>query len=152
MSYTLSLDLGTKMGFCFTYENTIRSGVVHFRHRIQERSGLRFYRFQSWLNGIPENDLPRIKCIYFEQVRNHAGTAAAHIYGGFLGILTAWCEEKQISYKGVEVKAIKKFITGKGNASKEDVIQGVRKHGHVPLDDNEADAIALSIMCNNNNL
>ncbi len=51
-------------------------------------------------------------------IRRHLGTDAAHCYGGFLAVLSAWCEENNIPYQGVNVKTIKRFITGKGNASK----------------------------------
>ena len=38
---------------------------------------------------------------------------------------------------------IKRFITGKGNASKLEVIKAVKALGHRPIDDNEADALSL---------
>jgi len=43
----------------------------------------------------------------------------------------------------VPVGTIKKHATGKGNAGKEDVIASVTARGHAPVDDNEADALAL---------
>ena len=46
-------------------------------------------------------------------------------------------------YKGVNVKTIKRFIAGKGNASKSEVIEAVKKKGFLPKDDNESDALAL---------
>ena len=46
-----------------------------------------------------------------------------------------------------EQKALRKedfrFITGKGNADKAAVIDAVRLRGFAPVDDNEADAIAI---------
>jgi Holliday junction resolvasome RuvABC endonuclease subunit len=81
--------------------------------------------------------------VYFEEVRRHAGVDAAHAYGGFMGQLTAWCEHHQIPYQGVPVGTIKKHATGKGNASKEDMIAAARRQGFDPADDNEADALAL---------
>ncbi len=81
--------------------------------------------------------------MYFEEVRRHLGTDAAHCYGGFLAVLSAWCEENNIPYQGVNVKTIKRFITGKGNASKSEVIESVKEKGFSPRDDNEADALAL---------
>jgi hypothetical protein len=47
------------------------------------------------------------------------------------------------------VKTIKKFITGCGNASKQDVINAVQTRGYRPIDDNEADAIALALLAEN---
>ncbi|MFP3032560.1 MAG: Holliday junction resolvase, partial [Wolbachia sp.] len=71
------------------------------------------------------------------------GTDAAHCYGGFLAVLSAWCEEHHVPYQGVNVKTIKRFIAGNGNASKSEVIEAIREKGFFPKDDNEADALAL---------
>ena len=38
---------------------------------------------------------------------------------------------------------IKKHATGKGNASKDEMVASARARGHTPVDDNEADALAL---------
>ena len=84
-----------------------------------------------------------INALYFEEVRRHVSTDAAHAYGGFLATLTAWCEHHQVPYQGVPVGTIKKHATGKGNASKDDVLSAMRALGHAPADDNEADALAL---------
>jgi Holliday junction resolvasome RuvABC endonuclease subunit len=47
-------------------------------------------------------------------------------------------------YEGVSVGTIKRFIAGKGNASKEEVIDSVKNKGFSDIiDDNEADALAL---------
>ena len=85
----------------------------------------------------------RLAAIYFEEVRRHAGTDAAHLYGGFLATLTSWCEQQGIAYQGVPVGTIKRFMTGKGNADKAAIIAAVRAQGFAPADDNEADAIAI---------
>ena len=76
-------------------------------------------------------------------MRRHASTDAAHAYGGFLGQLSAWCEQRQIPYQGVPVGTIKKHATGKGNANKDAMLAAVRGWGYTPVDDNEADALAL---------
>ena len=41
------------------------------------------------------------------------------------------------------VGTIKKHATGKGNASKDEMVASARARGHAPTDDNEADALAL---------
>ncbi len=68
---------------------------------------------------------------------------AAHVYGGLLATLTAWCEEQSIPYQSVAVGTIKRFATGKGNADKQAMIAAIRERGFDPADDNEADAIAI---------
>ena len=143
VSTILSLDLGTTMGWAVSNQHgLIMSGTAHFRPRRFEGGGMRYLRFTHWLDETL-NVLGRIDAIYFEEVRRHIGVDAAHAYGGFLASLTAWCEEQSIPYDGIPVGTIKKFITGKGNASKSEVIAAVKALGFNPADDNEADAIAL---------
>jgi hypothetical protein len=77
--------------------------------------------------------------VHHEEIRRHLSTDAAHVRGGLLATLTAWCEQRSIAYQGV----IKRFITGKGNADKRAVIDAVLARGFDPADDNEADAIAI---------
>ncbi len=99
-------------------------------------------RIRAWLTEVSR--LTRgIDRIVFEEVRAHAGTDAAHIYGGFLAHLTAWCEEQELPYQGVPVGTIKRFATGKGNAGKDAVIAAIKARGFHPTDDNEADALAI---------
>ncbi len=104
--------------------------------------GMRLLRFKGWLTEV-KNTAAGIDAVYLEEVRRHAGTSAAQIYGGFLAHVTAWCEHHSIPYQGVPVGTIKRHVTGKGNASKDAVIEAVRARGFAPADDNEADAIAL---------
>ena len=76
-------------------------------------------------------------------MRRHAGTDAAHVFGGLLATLTAWAETAKVPYQGVPVGTIKRHVTGKGNAPKEAMIAVARSRGFDPADDNEADAIAI---------
>ena len=139
----LALDLGTTTGWALRgSDGHITSGSESFRPQRFEGGGMRFLRFKRWLTEIKQS-CDGIDCLYFEEVRRHVSTDAAHAYGGFLATLTAWCEHHQIPYQGVPVGTIKKHATGKGNASKEDVIAAVQARGHDPVDDNEADALAL---------
>lgn len=142
-SILLALDLGTMTGWALRNQHgRIVSGTAHFRPRRFEGGGMRYLRFERWLNET-RNVTGKLDAVYFEEVRRHAGVDAAHAYGGFLAQLTAWCEHHGIPYEGVPVGTIKHFITGKGNANKEKVIAAVKALGHDPEDDNEADALAL---------
>lgn len=135
----LTLDLGTKTGWQLHPQGV--GGTNDFKPGRYEGGGMRFLRFVRWLDGLHLGG--EIKEVYFEEVRRHMGTDAAHVYGGFLAQLTSWCENNSIPYQGVPVGTIKKHITGKGNASKAKVIEAVKALGHLPEDDNHADAIAL---------
>jgi Holliday junction resolvasome RuvABC endonuclease subunit len=139
----LALDLGTVTGWATRYaDGTIHSSTVSFRSSRYDGGGMRYLRFRSWLDQLAM-EVGRIQAIYFEEVRRHVGTDAAHLYGGFLATLTAWCEERRIPYAGAPVGTIKRHIAGKGNADKATVIAAVRARGFDPADDNEADAIAI---------
>jgi Holliday junction resolvasome RuvABC endonuclease subunit len=138
----LALDLGTVTGWAMHAGNRkIESGTVSFRPSRYDGGGMRYLRFRGWLNSVSAN--AGLTSIYFEEVRRHAGTDAAHLYGGFMATLTAWCEQQKVAYQGVPVGTIKRFIAGKGNADKTAVVNAVRARGYHPTDDNEADAIAI---------
>jgi hypothetical protein len=142
-SAVLALDLGTTTGWAVQPGNSrIESGSVSFRPSRYDGGGMRYLRFRGWLDSMAAT-VAGLSAIYFEEVRRHAGTDAAHVYGGLLATLTAWCEQYGIAYQGVPVGTIKRFIAGKGNADKAAVIAAVRARGFAPGDDNEADALAI---------
>ena len=139
----LALDLGTSTGWAMrSLDGHVISGVESFKPGRFEGGGMRYLRFKRWLTDL-KGTTEGLGAVYFEEVRRHAGVDAAHVYGGFLATLTAWCEHHAIPYQGVPVGTIKRHATGKGNASKADVIAAMRALGHEPSDDNEADALAL---------
>ena len=138
-----ALDLGTVTGFALRpADSTLVSGTVSFRPSRYDGGGMRYLRFRAWLDSIAE-DAGSIGAVHYEEVRRHLSTDAAHVHGGLLATLTAWCEQRSIAYQGVPVGTIKRHVTGKGNADKAAVIAAVRARGYSPVDDNEADAIAI---------
>jgi len=149
----LALDLGTTTGWALRSANgPVAHGFVSFKSQRFEGGGMRYLRFGRWLADMlalsgSESDAPIdsavIGAVYFEEVRRHLGVDAAHVYGGLLATLTAWCEHHQIPYQGVPVGTIKRHATGKGNAGKAEVIAAMKALGHPVTDDNEADALAL---------
>jgi hypothetical protein len=139
----LALDLATTTGWALrSTDGAITSGTVSFRPGRYDGGGMRYVRFRAWLERLAA-DVGPIGVIYFEEVRRHLGTDAAHIFGGLLATLTCWAQTRGVPYQGVPVGTIKRHATGKGNALKEAMIAAVRGHGFRPLDDNEADAIAI---------
>ncbi|HQT03380.1 MAG TPA: hypothetical protein PLU46_00170 [Thiotrichales bacterium] len=138
----LALDLGTTTGWALTQNGQIHSGSQSFKPQRFDGGGMRYLRFQRWLNELNQVENP-IAMVVFEEVRRHVSTDSAHAYGGFMATLTSWCEAQKIPYQGVPVGTIKKHATGKGNASKEEMIAAARAKGFNPSDDNQADALAL---------
>lgn len=135
----LALDLGSQLGFALLSQGKVISGMYDMRPAQGQEPGLRF--------AIFENEFLRkfraVNQVYYEEVRRHEGTHAAHIYGALWGILHKWCYQNNIPCQSREVAHIKKHVTGKGNANKTAVIEAMRQRGYDPEDDNEADALAL---------
>ena len=139
----LALDLGSTTGWAIRNDRCrILHGTAAFRPTRFEGGGMRYLRFERWLNDTLKV-VGGIDAVYFEAVRRHLGTDASHIYGGFLAGLTAWCEQQGIPYSGVPVGTWKRHVCGKGNAAKKDVTDAICARGFEPADDNEADAIAI---------
>ena len=148
MGNYLALDLGTKTGFCVFREESgniefLESGTKNLSPARKAPIGRRFVCFRDWLLSlIKEYD---IKTIYYEQVFGHTGVQASHIYGGFLYHLAAICDDLKIPLYGIGVCTIKKCVTGYGHADKNQVICAVRQWNLNPIDDNQADAIAIAL-------
>ncbi len=139
----LALDLGSTTGWAIRNSRCrILHGTAEFRPSRFEGGGMRYLRFGKWLEQTLEVS-GGIDAIYFEEVRRHIGTDAAHVFGGLLATLTSWCEAQSIPYQGVPVGTWKRHACGKGNADKQAVIASMRARGFEPADDNEADAIAI---------
>lgn len=136
----LALDLGNSFGYAIKQSATIDSGFDRLVNKAGSEPGKKFHLFDTWLNY----DLPKgIKYVYYEEVMRHASLYNARAYCGYLAILQAWCVKNQIECRGVGVGTIKKFWTGKGNATKQMMILESKRRGFDIDNDNQADALAL---------
>jgi len=143
----LALDPGTVTGWALWQPGRpVRSGTAVFRPGRFEGGGMRWLRFRRWLAELADMVEGGLAEVAFEEVRRHLGTDAAHVYGGFVAEITAFCEAHGIPYRGVPVGAVKRHATGRGNAPKDRVIEAMRARGFDPADDNEADALALLML------
>jgi Holliday junction resolvasome RuvABC endonuclease subunit len=141
---TLAIDLGTRTGWATQGKNGIMHGWIDFKVERGSGGGMRFVKFRQWLSELEKDKPDRV---VYEMVMRHAGTDAAHVYGGFLALLTEWCESHGIPYRGLGVGTVKKAWAGKGNASKDAMIEEAHRRGFTAaFDNNEADAIAI-LMC-----
>lgn len=140
MTSILALDLGTNCGWALrTRDGLLRYGTQSFKVDKYSGAGMRYLKFRHWLEERAFN----AERVAYEAVRRHVGTDAAHVYGGLMATLTAFCEDKGIPYEGIPVGTIKKYGCGKGNGSKEEMIAAAVALGHSPQDDNAADALHL---------
>ncbi len=136
----LALDLGTKCGWAVG-PRPIISGVWNLQPGRFEGGGIRFLKMRGQLIQI--FDAMSVQRVAYEEVRRHAGTDAAHVYGGLQAMVTALCEERGLPYEAIPVGTIKRYWTGRGNANKAEMIAEAERRGFKPLDDNEADALAI---------
>ena len=136
----LSLDLATKTGWASNILGK-RSGVTEFKLKRGESPGMRFLRCRAWLGEI-HRLLGQIDVICYEQAHHRGGDATACCVGLVTEAL-AFAAENKIELMPVHTATLKKFATGSGRASKEDMVQAAKSRRRDPQDDNEADAQLL---------
>jgi hypothetical protein len=139
----LAIDIGTQTGWARAgRDGIVHSGSQSFAPRRMEAAGQRWLKFRAFLN---EQRVAggEIHAVYYEDVKQHAGTLAAHVYGGFLACLEMWCAANNVPLRPVGVGAIKKHWSGKGNADKVAMSDAAHARGFRPKDSNEADALAI---------
>lgn len=149
MKHYLAIDPGTHCGYAVVDESgtIIASGTWNLSPGRHEGGGMRFVRLTSYLTDVLNAFEP--SSVWYEEVRRHLGTDAAHIYGGIVAVITERCETLSIPYAGIPVGTVKKLATGKGNADKAAMIAATAaRWPDFRGDDNEADArwIALAGM------
>ena len=136
----LALDCGTKTGWASLVDGRIESGVQDFSLKRGESKGIRFLRFNTWLNGMLELIKPYV--VVYEMAHMRGGHAT-EILVGMTTRIEEFCESKGIEYSSVHSATLKKFATGKGRSSKEDMIRVARTKFNRPdlSSDDEADAL-----------
>jgi len=128
-------------------DGQIESGTVDFAKRRGESNGSMFLRFNGWLHREFHNNLGDLKgkidLIVYERA-HHRGGAATEIGVGMATRVMEFAAYIGAEYMGVHSATIKKYVTGSGRANKDDMIAWFEKtQNRSPVDDNEADAMAL---------
>jgi len=137
----LSIDSGTKTGWATLIHGSIDSGVQDFSLKRGESAGMRFFNFRSWLNRMLNKF--KVDIVIYEQA-HHRGGPATMIGVGLVTRIQEECDIREIQYMPLHSATLKKFATGKGNASKELMLKSARETwGDLVADDNEADALWL---------
>jgi Holliday junction resolvasome RuvABC endonuclease subunit len=135
----LAIDPGTLCGWALADDGRIllsSSGVVDLKPNRHEGGGMRFVRLDRWLSVIGPD------LIVYEEVASHKGVAAAHVYGGIIATVQAWCETRKVPYTGVPVGTVKRHATGKGNSNKNAMVAAaVQKWGSQIQSHDHADAL-----------
>ena len=141
----IAIDPGTACGYAWSDDGKVhveQSGVWDLKPRRHEGGGMRYLRVRNYLFEMLDLDRDANDwVVFYEEVRGHKGTDAAHIYGGIVATIASLCEEYGIPYQGIPVGTIKKRATGKGNANKQAMIEAACEHFGPVTDDNQADAL-----------
>ena len=142
----LAVDPGLSCGWAVAKlprRTMLSSGVWDLRGDKFEGAGMRWLRMRGYLQEV--HATLAICLVVYEAVRRHQGTDAAHVYGAIIGVIQEFCENMGVPYRGLDVGAIKKHATGKGNANKEKMLAAARaKWGDQVTDHNEADALWIA--------
>jgi Holliday junction resolvasome RuvABC endonuclease subunit len=141
----LGLDTATKTGWAVCENGKITdSGVQDFQKRRGESNGGMFLRFRKWLADIISAVKPDL--IIYEQA-HHRGGAATEVCVNLTGRVQEVATAAGIEYARYATGEIKRLGTGKGKASKEEMIIAAAKIlGRDPIDDNEADAVIIAFI------
>ena len=139
----LAIDQASTSGWCVSKDI---HGTWDFKTRKDESSGMKGLRFRAKLKEVCE--LEGIELIVYERIAGFHKNSIIHA-AKMVAIIETFCEESGIEYRAYSATEIKKYATGKGNANKEAMIQAcIDKYGINPIDDNEADAVHLWYLAN----
>jgi Holliday junction resolvasome RuvABC endonuclease subunit len=139
----LGLDLASETGWARRdHAGRIEIGTVAFTVRHGESAGMRYLKFNKWLDEVLT---PAPMFVAYEQGIHRGGPATEIAYGLSTRVIEA-CTRLAIDYAPVNVTTLKKWTTGIGNAAKPLMLQAVntRWRARAPLTNhNEADALAV---------
>ena len=145
MAIYIGIDPGTNCGWAVLDATGARiaSGVWDLKPRRHEGGGMRYLRCRSYFEELLAGR--GMVIVGYEEVRRHAGTTAAHVYGGIIAQIGSICEARGVPYAAHPVGTVKRLATGRGNASKAMMVAAARERW--PLFDggnDEADALWIA--------
>jgi Holliday junction resolvasome RuvABC endonuclease subunit len=118
------------------------SGVKSFSGKSGDSPGMKWIRFESWLTNQVVRYAPDV--IVYEQA-HHRGRAPTQYAYTMIGIVEKVAADRGIEVANKHSSEIKKHATGKGRASKEQMIEAAEANwwGKEIKSDDEADALWL---------
>jgi len=144
----VGIDLGTKAGFAVITPTMTYSYELNFdqgpKRKLKSNRYIQFYEHLDEFLPQVDKDPTKVK-IFYEYVRRHAGTKAAHAYGAFRVALLAAAEKNFIAIEEVSVQEIKMLACNVGNAGKHEVMGAACKKWNLNrVGENEADALWIA--------
>jgi len=142
----LALDMATTTGWAQLRDGVVSCGRITFarrpatKSRDQDHEGKRMLDFEKWLHGVLR-DLQPATIYYEEAVTNRPNTA--RVLYGFRAVMMSRSAHYQIPAVGCHIGTVKKFATGRGDATKPEMERAAKiLYPHLDIvDDNVADAL-----------
>lgn len=116
MKRIMAFDCSTSTGYAVDTFNGVKSGVMQFKVKTGESTGIRYLRFSRWVGEMLDLYKPDI-AVY--EMAHHRGRAATEICVGFTTRIMEQAEARGIQYTAMHSGTIKKAATGNGSAKKE---------------------------------
>jgi Holliday junction resolvasome RuvABC endonuclease subunit len=171
----LGLDLGSTTGYCYAWLApgvTISPKLISRWHMGQwdlsagsyDSGAIRFVKLRRFLAAMSPDLVvyEDVKAVFGKhgagpsvEICFSRGASAGELIGAFKATLATWCEECGVPCTGFPIGAIKKRLTGKGNANKEQMIEAANELFGAQLEvegyeatgaDNVADAAACLLL------
>lgn len=148
----LALDLATKTGWALLDRNgRTESGVQEFQLKRGESKGMRFLRFRKWmkdmlsLGELGSQYSKEVPGLVIYEMAHHRGGDATELCVGLVTNVLADAAQHGLEHMSVHSATLKKFATGSGKSSKEEMILKAKEMypGVELLDDNHADALLM---------
>lgn len=139
-SPVLALDVAGNCGWAVTPRV---SGVWDIKPRRGDSPGMRYIYLRKKLSSVLKA-YPDLSLVVYERA-HHRGGAATEYALGYSAIIQSWCAEKKIEHQAVHSSEIKREATGRGSASKADMIAAAKiKWPKINvISDDHADALWL---------
>ena len=112
----LSLDLGTRIGFALHVDGQLSDSGWYDTAR--KGGGMKMLRFKQFLVDLLKTGRPT--AVFYERIPFQRG-AGREVILRQCGIMEVMLEEQDTPYAEVHPATLKKFATGRGNASKDEM-------------------------------
>ena len=123
--HLLSLDPATHCGWAVG-SFSVTSGTWDCSVKKGEASGLRLFRFRGFLDSL-QASVPIQRIVYEGAIQMPGNRSGGSVQAEMQGVLKLWCVDHGISCQSYSPGQIKKFATGKGNATKEQRVDAAER-------------------------
>lgn len=136
----IGIDIGTSLGWAVVEGDAVlESGQIDLKPNAWEGFGMRGVRASQAVLKLLDRHPGAVVAI--EQVRRHAGTQAAQVYGAIMGSVTSACEDACTAYTFVSVQEAKLAATDNGAEEKRGMVAAALAVYGITAGQDEADAI-----------